>query len=354
MHPSAAFAPTPGTIHLDTATFGLPPIATVTAMREALDAWQAGRADWMEDWDRPAESCRTAFASLASVDSEGVALLPAASVGVGLVAAGLGPGDEVVVPENEFTSVLFPLLLARERGVAVREVPFASLADSVRPSTTLVCFSLVQMQTGLRADLTAILHRAREVGGQVLIDATQAIPFLDPGEDLGAADVVVCSAYKHLLCPRGVCFMYLGSEARRRLQPLLANWRAADKPYARYFGGPLTLADSAARFDVSLAWLPWVGATRSLALLTGWQADGALEAVRAAADRLAAGLGLGRPPSTLVCAPVADPDRARQALQAVGVRAAVRGTAVRLAPHVYSTDADLDVAISTLSPLLGR
>ena len=55
------------------------------------------------------------------------------SVGVGLVAAGLGPADEVVVPDDEFTSVLFPLLVARERGATVREVPFDRLSTrSVR------------------------------------------------------------------------------------------------------------------------------------------------------------------------------------------------------------------------------
>ena len=36
----------------------------------------------------------------------------------------LGPGDEVVVPADEFTSSLFPLLVAKDRGAVVREVPF--------------------------------------------------------------------------------------------------------------------------------------------------------------------------------------------------------------------------------------
>src|SRR5207342_2667198 len=98
-----------------------------------------------------------------------IALLPAVSVGVALVAAGLRPGDEVVVPADEFTSVLFPLLAVRDRGVIVREVGAARLADEIGPRTTLVAASLVQMQTGLTADLTAILDRADEVGARVLM-----------------------------------------------------------------------------------------------------------------------------------------------------------------------------------------
>ena len=352
MDPASAFATTPGTIYLDTATYGLPPMPTVSAMRRALDRWQNGMADWIEDWDRPAEACRAAFAALAGVHADGVALLPAVSLGVGLVAASLGPQDEVVVPSDEFTSVLFPLLVARARGTTVREVPFASIAEALRPSTTLVAFSLVQMQTGLRADLGKVLARAREVGARTLVDVTQALPFLDLSEDLAAVDILVCAAYKHLLSPRGVAFMYVAPGARSGIEPLVANWRAADEPYGRYFGGPLTLAGSAARYDVSLAWIAWVGAVESLGLLVEWRRSGAFEDVRALSRRLADGLGLATPASTLVCSPIRDAQAAREALRSAGVRGAVRGDAIRLAPHVYSSDADIDAAVLALAPFV--
>ena len=43
----ALFEPAPGTIYLDAATYGLPPRATVAAMHQAIDEWQAGSADWV-------------------------------------------------------------------------------------------------------------------------------------------------------------------------------------------------------------------------------------------------------------------------------------------------------------------
>lgn len=350
--PAAAFEPTPGLVYLDAATYGLPPRATTATMHAALDAWQSGRADWIADWDRPAEETRGWFATLCGVEASEVALLPAASIGVGMVAAALGESDEVVVPANEFTSVLFPLLVARERGVTVREVDFTALAEAVRSGTTLVAFSLVQMQTGLRADLGAILKRARAVGARVLVDITQALPFLADGEDLAAADFLVCAAYKHLLSPRGVAYLRVAGAAADAVSPLVANWRAADQPYGRYFGGPLTLAPDAARLDVSLAWLPWVGAHESMRLLVDWRASGQLARVPAMAARLASGLGQPAPVSTLVCIPVGDPDAGRAALQAAGVKASVRGTAIRLAPHVYTTDADIDAAIDVVAPFV--
>ena len=160
-HPRESFDIAPGITYMDAATFGLPPRDTVTAVQEALAAWAAGTADWIADWDRPAELTRADFAALVGVPESSVALLPAVSVAVGWIAATLQSGDEVVVPTDEFTSTLFPFLVARERGIVVREVDFAGLPAAIDARTTIVATSLVQMQTGLRADLPAI--RAEKV-----------------------------------------------------------------------------------------------------------------------------------------------------------------------------------------------
>jgi selenocysteine lyase/cysteine desulfurase len=347
----ALFSPEPGTTYLDSATYGLPPEPTLRVMREALDAWNAGSANWIEDWDKVGERGRAAFAALLRIDPGRVALLPATSVGVGLVAAELTAADDVVVPADEFTSVLFPLLVARDRGVPVREVEFERLVDAITPGTTLVACTLVQMQTGRTAPIRAIVERAAEVGARVLLDATQGTPFVAFGDLVDRIDYLVVSAYKHLLCPRGVAFMALRPDHVGRLPPILANWRAADRPYGRFFGGPLTLAPDAAMYDVSLAWLPWLGAAESLELLVRWQAAGALEEPMRLARELAEGLGLEWGGSSLVCAPIDDADAARAALAAARIRASFRGTGVRLSPHVYNDGADVTRAIDALSPV---
>jgi selenocysteine lyase/cysteine desulfurase len=349
------FAPGPGITYLDSATYGLPPEATIRSMRKALDAWQAGTADWMLDWDRPAEGARASFAALIGVTADRVAFLPAASVGVGIVAAGLGPADEVVVPADEFTSTLFPFLVARERGVAVREVPFERLAEAIGGRTTLVAFSLVQMQTGRMADLAAILDRAGAVGARVLVDATQAVPLVPLAGSIDRIDYLVAAAYKHLLCPRGVAFLAVRPDRLAGLEPLVANWRAADEPYGRYFGGPLTLAPGAARLDVSLAWLPWVGAVESLRLLEAWAPTGAFEGALGLARDLAARLGIPWAGGSLVCVPIrdADADAVRAALREAGIRSSVRGTAVRFSTHVYNGPDDVERAAAAMAPFLG-
>ena len=344
------FAAAPGTIYLDTATYGLPPRTTVEVMERALRGWQSGVGNWIEDWDRPSDRCRADFAALIGTDAANIAYIPAASVGAGVIATSLRDGDEVVVPVDEFTSTLYPVLVAARRGAVVREVRFEDLAESIRPGTRLVAFSLVQMQTGKTADLAAIVGRAADVGAEVFVDATQAVPFVPIADLLPKIDYLVCAGYKHLLSPRGTAYLYVRRDRWDDLEPRNANWRSADLPYGRYFGGPLTLAPDARRFDVSRAWFPWVGATTSLHLLAEWQAAGAFEAVRGRAEGLARRLEVPWYGSSLVCAPLADGESARTALAAAGVRASVRGTAIRFAVHVYTTEADLDRAAEAIAP----
>ena len=349
----AQFWPGPGITYLDTATYGLPPQATVDALHRAELAWQAGTADWQSDWDIPSDQAPTDFAKLIGAPGNTIATIPAASVGTGLVAGMLGAADEVVVPADEFTSTLFPRLVAKERGATIREVAFDDMASSITPSTTLVALSLVQMQTGRVADLEAILQAAERHGTRLLIDATQGVPFVALGAVIDRIDYLVCSGYKHLLSPRGTAYLYVRPDRWEGLEPRNANWRAADLPFGRYFGGPLTLAPDARRFDVSRGWFPWLGATTSLRLLTEWQAAGAFGAVLELAKGLAERLAVPWYGGSVVCAPLADGEAARAALAAAGVRASVRGTAIRFAVHVYNTEADLDRAAEAIRPFRG-
>src|SRR5258708_436869 len=292
-------------------------------MHQAIDDWQAGRADWVTAWDMRGEACRASFGELIGVPAETIALIPSVSVGVGTVAAMLKDGDEILLPDGEFTSVLFPLLVAaRERGANVRTAPLATLAESIQPTTRLVAFSLVQSQSGHAADLESIVEAAERVGAQTLVDATHAVPFVPVQAD--RVDFVVCAAYKHLLSPRGVGFLYVAEQHWDQVPPLLANWRSTPNPYGDYYGGGLASAPTAARFDVSLAWFSWAGAAISLGLLADWQRQGVLRHPVDLARRLAGHLGLPEPVGSVLSVPVDDAESVRVYLAAAGLKAAGR------------------------------
>jgi len=344
---ASLFDPAPGITYFDTATYGLPPRPTVAALHQAIDDWQRGTANWVEQWDKRGEACRGAFASLLGVSPDLIASVPSASVGVGMVAASLNADDEVVIPDDEFNSVLFPMLVAAQaRGVVVREAPFDSLVEAIGPRTTLVAFSAVQSQSGKAARQAELVEAALSVGARTLIDATHAVPFVpvDP-----RADFVVCAAYKHLLSPRGVAFLSMARQHWDATPAWLANWRGATDPYHVYYGGPLDQAATAARFDVSLAWHAWAGAAVSLELLATWRTEGLLNEPLLLAERLAEDLGLSRPAGTVVSVPVEDAERVRAELDKAGIKAAVRAGSVRLSTHVYNTAEQVDLAVSALA-----
>jgi selenocysteine lyase/cysteine desulfurase len=348
----AMFAPAAGLTYLDAATYGLPPTPAVEAMERALRGWRAGTARWIEDWDRPSDAARADFASLIGATAADIALIPSVSIGTGLVANALGPDDVVVVPEDEHVSDLFPLLVAERRGATVRQVPFDRLADAIDADTTLVACSLVQMQTGRVADLAGICGAARMVGARVLIDSTHATPFVPVDDHIGDIDFLVCHAYKHMLGARGTAFLYVRGDRLDDLTPTHANWRGAADPWSTYFGGPLSLADDASRFNVSLAWLPWVGTRESARLIAGWAADGTLGSSLGLAADFSRALGLEPTGSSLVCVPVADVQAARAALEAVRVKAAIRGDGIRFSVHVWNVPDDIDRAVTAIAPHL--
>jgi selenocysteine lyase/cysteine desulfurase len=346
------FAPAPGITYLDAATVGLPPKPTIDALERALQMWQNGTADWANDWDREGDACRDLFATLIGASAEEIGLVPTVSAGVGIVAASIPEHADVLVPEGEFPSVLYPFLVAGEtRGVRVREAPFATLYDAITPETTLVAFSLTQSQSGRTAPLADICAAAKTQGAQVLVDSTHGTPFVSVAEQLPAIDYLICHGYKHLLCPRGAGFIYVRRDRQDEIAPYMANIRSAMPTESVPYGGPLVLRNDAARFDLTLAWHSWVGARKSLELLVQWQREGVLASVLDLTARLADGLGLDSPTSSIVTFPVADAEAAGTTLLAAGVKGAARGGNIRLAPHVYNTEADIDRAVEAISSL---
>jgi selenocysteine lyase/cysteine desulfurase len=348
----AEFARPEGSTYLDSATMGLPPARTVTAMADALQAWQRGQADWVA-WDREAQLCRLRLASLVGAAEDEIALLPAVSVASALVASGIPPGSEVLVADAEFASVHHPFAVAEQLGLlALRKSPASSIAEAVTAKTRLIAVSHVHSKNGSLIDLPALRQAASAAGAEIFLDATQSVGVLPMDTRSLGVGYLACAAYKWLCAPSGVAFLYVRKDLCDRLAPLAASWHATEDPYSGFFGGPMTLARSAARFDVSPAWLAWVGARQSLDLLATMSPSARFTLAHGLAREAAASLQLPPPESTIVAVPVEDGGRAATALSSAGVKAAVFDGHVRLAPHFYNTSEDIDRAIQALEPFV--
>jgi selenocysteine lyase/cysteine desulfurase len=306
-----------------------------------LADWHAGRTSW-EVWGESTENSRATFARLVGVEVERVAVASTVSELVGSVVTALPAGARIAVPDIEFTSTLFPLLV--QQRLDVRTVPVDRLVDTIADGVEAVVFSAVQMSTGEVADLDRIIAAAETAGALTLCDATQALGWLP----LQAArfDAVVCGAYKWLMSPRGSAFLTISDRLLERAVPHSAGWYAGEHVHESYFGPPLRLASSARKLDLSPAWFSWVGTAPALELVEQIGVSAIHDHNLALANRFRAGIGLAPSNSAIVSAELPG---AAERLQQAGIIAAIRGGRLRTAWHVYNTEDDVDHVLDVLS-----
>lgn len=333
----AEFAPSG--VFLNSATLGLAPRRSVTAMRTYEDSRFAGTVDAV-GIDAYVDRGRSAFAQLLGCGPGEVAVGSQSSQFVGLVAASLAPRSVVLTAEEDFTSVLFPFLRA---DLDVRIVPLDRLLDSITSDVDLVAVSAVQSADGRVLDLAALASRASDAEALTLVDVTQAAGWL-PLTDL-RADYVVGGGYKWLLGPRGTCFFTVSPTAPP-LPELAAGWYAGESRWDSIYGPPLRLATDARRYDVSPAWGCWVGHAPALELLLEIGIDRIHAHDLALANAFRDGLGLE--PSNSAIVSVEAPSDVAARLADAGIAAAVRAGRLRLSFHLYNSEADVEVALRAL------
>jgi selenocysteine lyase/cysteine desulfurase len=341
----AQFRPVPG--YLNAASLGLPPRTVAETLKTAVDEWSAGKAS-PAIYDQHVARSRELFARLVTVPTSWVAVGSQVSVLAGTVAASLPDGAEVICVEGDFSSMVYPFMVHADRGVTVRHVPIEALAESIRPQTTLVAFSVAQSACGSVVDAESVRRAAAAHGAVTFCDTTQATGWMPV--DARDYDITVCSAYKWLCAPRGSAFLTLSPDLAERLplRPINAGWYAGDSIWDSCYGPEMNLAYDARRFDVSPAWLPWAGTVPALELFASVD----MQAVRDWDSRLANALraGLGLEPADRPVVSLPDPDGAKQAaLSAAGAVVAGRAGKVRIAFHLWNDESDVDLALNALA-----
>src|SRR3954453_10801549 len=294
---------------------------------------------------------RAGYARLLNCSEDDVAVTTGTSFGLGCVLAGLdlGPGDEIVTSDNEHPGLLGPLIAARERGVAVRAVPFRDVADAVTATTTLVAVSHVNWHTGELAPAALA-----EVPVPVILDGAQgagAIPV-----DVKALN---CAAYaaagqKWLCGADGTGMLYLEPGFGERVRTIAPAYMAfvdttkgLDSPLRRE--APRLDAPSLPREAVALSL-----ASTSLLAETGW--DAVHERAIGLAARFAAALAergrtlAPRDETTLVSWEDPDPPETRERLADAGVIVRhLPGTPyVRASVGAWNDESDLERLLAAL------
>lgn len=258
-----------------------PPLA---AQGEALAAYLANRALASAGRDAHAEveaRLRRRIAGMLGYDAGDIALVSNAGEAMNLVAQSIEmrPGDNVVLNDLEFPSVVQPWLrlagegidirVARHAGRALQAADIVSLLDG---RTRVVAFSHVSYQSGWRHDVAALSEAAAKIGALVLMDATQSLGALPVPAD--RADVVVCSSYKWLLGGHGLGILAWNRARRPLPEPPSVGWRSVADTFTPDRFERYRLHDDARRFEIGFPSYPSVYALdKSVAWLGEFDAD---------------------------------------------------------------------------------
>ena len=345
------------------------------AARQAAESALQRRAQpWLirgDDWFTEVEQRRALFAQIAGVDPEGVALVPATSYGLAAAAANLraGPGQRVVVlaeeyPSNYYTWQRFAgrtgaavTVVGRQAGQAWGEAVLGALDERA----AVVAVPAVHWTDGAVVDLVAVGARARQVGAALVVDASQSLGAMPL--DLAAIrpDYLVTVGYKWLLGPFGLGYLYVAPQHRDGV-PLEENWiaRLGSEDFSGLVSYQERYQPGARRFDVGQRthFEITAPAIATLRQLLDWGVDriaATLGQITGRIEEAVRGEGLvltspDRGPHMLgIRLPELARKRVALALTEAGVHVGMRGASLRVSPHLWTTDQDVDRLAAALA-----
>jgi selenocysteine lyase/cysteine desulfurase len=326
-------------------------------------------------------------ARLLNCQPEEVALVGPTSLALSFVAAGLGfrRGDNILIYHDDYPSNVYPWMALAERGVEVRLLNTRGLGiirpvdvmGQVDENTRLVALASGHFISGYRIDFQAIGKYLRERGILFCLDAIQtlgAFPTTVEHVDFLAAD-----AHKWLLGPCGAGLLYVRRELQEKLNPPIYGWHNVRCPNfvaqehivfrsgaAKYEAGThnlLGLVGVIAAMELALeigveaiaaellrkrAWLVPALQAKGFTVLN---ADAKIENASGIISFHQAGPGLAEAASAAKAGK--DLTALHKKLTDAGVMATLRADRkgqnyIRLSPHFYNTDAELQHTLELL------
>ena len=342
-----------------------------TRVRAAINAWlddhvAQGNMASEQWWTRAAEA-RARTAALIGASPEEVAFVRSTSHGLAMVAEGLDwrPGDEVAVASAiEYPSNVYAWKHLADRGVRLREIRAVdgavtpeAVEDAIGPRTRLVAVSSVQFASGHRTDVDAIGRLCRDRDVLFVVDAIQQAGAFPIDVKASGIHAMAACSHKWMLGLLGIGFLYVDRDLLARLRPVLVGWHSVEDPFA-FDGTRFDLRSDASRLEEAAPSFPLVyglGAAVEM-LLDAGVADVASHITglldRAANALEAIGCEVSPAPEhragILMIKPAADVDALAEACAERNIAVSVRRGRLRLSPHLYNNEDDVDALVELL------
>ncbi|MBM2849949.1 MAG: Aminotransferase [Anaerolineales bacterium] len=338
------------------------------AYAQYLKDWDEKGSPW-ELWVERSETARQAFAGLINADANEVADCTSVSAGVSALASALdfgGARNKVVVSDFEFPTIAQIWHAQEARGARVVHVPAAGnviplerFADAIDERTKIVSITHVCFRNGSKLDVPAIVEMAHRKGALVLLDAYQTLGTMPIDVKTLKVDFLAGGVLKYLLASAGLAFLYVRKEFIPDLRPTSIGWFSQANIFAMdiYANTP---SPTARRFESGTPPIPSIYA--GIAGMKLIQSAG-LEKIEAHLREITGAIKEGAMRRGFNLASPVDPakhgalitlrshkvDLLVKRLEADGVITSSRDNNLRLSPHLYNDQRDVDVLMDCLA-----
>ena len=344
-----------------------PQLRSVSAA--GLDSIALKKSPWKIDppeWFSGAETLRELAAKVIGADADGIALVPSVSYGIAIAAANtpVERGQSIVLLHEEYPSNYYAWKeLAQRREADIRIVRRSvdgswtqAVLESIDQTTAVVSAPNCHWTDGSLIDLEQVGERARSVGASLVIDASQSLGAYPLDIAKVQPDFLVSVGYKWLMGPYALGYLYAAPKWRESGKPIENSWlaRAGSENFASLVDYRDEYRAGARRFDMgefpNFVLAPM--AVAALRQILEWKVENiqhTLAALTGLVAREAAKLGCASLPSSHrvnhmigIRLPGGAPAGLGERLAEAKIFVSIRGDAVRIAPHLYNDESDIE------------
>jgi kynureninase len=247
------------TTYLVSHSLGAMPRSAATELKAYTDTWATrGVRAWAEGWWSMPVSVGDKVGRIIGAAPGSVVMHQNVSICQALILSCFefgGPRNKIVYEDLNFPSVMYVYEAHRRVGAEVQmvpsddgiTVPLERMLAAIDERTLLVPLSHVIFRSGYVQDVPAIVKRAHEVGAYVVADLYQSagtVPVDVAGWDV---DFATGGSVKWLCGGPGAGYLYVAPRLRDQLEPRVTGWMAHEHPFA-FETGPISYAKDWTRF----------------------------------------------------------------------------------------------------------
>ena len=328
--------------------------------------WNLSSADWFTN----AETLRSLAANIFKTSNNNIALIPSASYGLAVAGKNLNlkPGKEIIILENQYPSNYYiwqHLAETQKLQIVVAKSNTKTLTENVlekmNANTGLIAIPNCHWMDGAYINLQQISDAAKKFGSYLVLDLSQSLGVLPIDIEKINPDFAVSVGYKWMLGPYSLGYMYVAKRWQQLAEPLEYSWatRYGSENFTDLTNYVKEYRDGARKFDMGefsqINLLPM--AIAALQQINNWELNSVQSEIKKLTGKIIAYKQRNDLPEIsngvnhIINIPLKEINinKVRENLKENKVVVSFRGSSIRVSPHLYNTEDDIEKLLSCLN-----